>query len=357
MSHRQWILMLTTGAIFGAVPLVQSSEKKKEAGKTGVAIGVLIDRTPGKGVVVKADGEEVPRRYWRFGDRKDVSKAIDAIPIGSRVRLTWEVPPGANEGPHVAGIELLKTPTKGTISVGFDNNLEATLAWLKKMPTMSRSAIGPKMEPGCFQKLTVADLKTLKELHIGGHPIKDGKFQPGHVEFPADEYRHLTVLPALEKLGFMENGIGDAGLAHVGKITTLTHLTFGDHEITDAGLKHLTHLKKLTYLNLCFPDKKHGGNISDKGMDELAKITSLETLDLRATQITDVGLAKLKSLPNLKELLLNGTAITDQGLVHLQEIKSLRRVNVFNCKAVTPRGMAELKKALPGCEVMNAKAK
>lgn len=235
--------------------------------------------------------------------------------------------------------------------------LEGTLAWLKAMPTMSRSAIGPAMERDCFQKLTVADLKTIKELHIGGHLIKEGKFQPGHVEFPADDYRHLTALPALEKLGFMENGLGDAALVHVGKLGKLTHLTFGDHQVTDAGLKQLANLKHLTYLNLCFPDKKSGGMISDKGMEAIARIDSLETLDLRATQITDAGLASLQKLPRLKELLVNGTAISDQGLVHLHAIKSLRVVNVFNCKGVTPQGIAALKKALPDCEVRTVQAK
>lgn len=224
--------------------------------KSGTVIGVLIDRTYGKGVSVKADGEEAPRRYWRFGDRKALNKEIDAIPLGT-----------------------------------------------------------------------------------------------GHVEFPDDDYRHLRALSALEKLGFMENGLGDKALAYVGKLESLTHLTFGDHAVTDAGLEHLAGLKKLTYLNLCFPDKKHGGMISDKGMDEIAKITSLETLDLRATQITDAGVARLKSLPKLKELLLNNTAITDQGLVYLQQVKSLRLVGVFNCKGVTASGIAQLRKALPECVV------
>jgi len=230
--------------------------------------------------------------------------------------------------------------------------LEDTLTWLKKLPTMSRSAIGPKAERDCFQKLTVADLKTLKELHIGGHLVKEGKPQPEHVKFPAEEYRYLTTLPALEKLDFMENEVGDDVMVHVGKIETLTHLTFGDHLITDAGLKHLANLKKLTYLNVCWPDKKRGGTISDKGLEEIAKVSSLETLDLRATQITDAGLSKLQGLSKLKELKLGNTAITDQGLANLQSIKSLTKVNLFNCKAVTAKGIADLKKALPDCQVV-----
>lgn len=234
--------------------------------------------------------------------------------------------------------------------------LDATLAWLKKMPTMSRSAVGPKPERDCFQKLSVADLKSLKELHIGGHLVKDGKLQKGHIEFPADDYRYLIALPALEKLDFMENELGDAALVHIGKIANLTHLTFGDHLITDAGLKHLVELKKLTYLNLCWPDRKRGGLISDKGLAEIAKMTALEMLDLRATQVTDAGLPKLQALPNLKELKLGNTAITDQGLASLQSIKSLESVNVHNCKSVTAKGIADLKKALPDCQVSQQQA-
>jgi Leucine Rich repeat len=230
--------------------------------------------------------------------------------------------------------------------------LNETLAWLQKLPTMSRSAIGPKAERDCFQKLTAKDLAALKELHLGGHLVMEGKLQSGHLELPADDFRMLTSLPALEKLDLMENGLSDLALVHIGKIGTLTSLTFGDHAITDGGLKHLAGLKKLTYLNLCFPDAKHGGSITDKGLEDLAGLTALETLDLRATQITDAGLSKLQSLPKLQTLELGNTAVTDQGLRALQAFRSLRRINLLNCKGVTAAGLAELKKALPNCQVV-----
>jgi Leucine Rich repeat len=229
---------------------------------------------------------------------------------------------------------------------------EATLAWLKALPTMSRSAIGPKNEPDCFRQLTVADLRALKELHLGGHLVKDGKNQKEHIEIPAADFRHLTALPALEKLDLIENGVGDEALAPIGKISTLTTLVLGDHQLTDAGLKHLTGLKKLTHLSLCWPDQKHGGKISDPGMEEVAKLTSLESLDLRATQVTDTGLSKLLMLPKLQTLLLNNTGITDVGLLSLAKIKTLQKVSVFNCKQLTPKGIAEFKKLLPDCQVV-----
>jgi hypothetical protein len=40
-----------------------------------------------------------------------MKKQLAACPLGSRVRVTWEVP-DANEGPHVAKLELLKAPDK-----------------------------------------------------------------------------------------------------------------------------------------------------------------------------------------------------------------------------------------------------
>jgi Leucine-rich repeat (LRR) protein len=229
---------------------------------------------------------------------------------------------------------------------------EKTLAWLKSLPTMSGSAIGPVRDRDCFQKLTVAEIGTLKELHLGGHLVKDGKFQKEHVEIPAGDFHHLTALPALEKLDLMENGVGDDALVPIGKLKTLTSLMFGDHHLTDAGLKYLTGLKKLTHLSLCWPAQKHGGKISDDGMDEIAKLTSLESLDLRATQVTDVGIGKLLGLPRLKTLELNNTAITNAGLLSLQKLGSLTKVSVFNCKHITAQGVNEFKKARPDCQVV-----
>ena len=51
--------------------------------------------------------------FWANGiDWNTTNKAqLDACPVGSRVRLTWEVP-DANEGPHIKKIEPLKTPAK-----------------------------------------------------------------------------------------------------------------------------------------------------------------------------------------------------------------------------------------------------
>ena len=72
------------------------------------------------------------KRYWDVVLRDHPEVVRD----GSTGKyLTWEVP-DAKEGPHVAKIEILKNALTGA-----DNKaLEETLAWLKKMPTMSRSA-------------------------------------------------------------------------------------------------------------------------------------------------------------------------------------------------------------------------
>ena len=58
----------------------------------------------------------------------------------------------------------------------------------------------------------------------------------------------------------------------------------------------------------------------------LKGLTSLQTLDLRGSQITDTGLAHLKGLTGLQTLYLRSTKVTDAGV-------------------------AELKKALPNCKI------
>jgi len=66
--------------------------------------------------------------------------------------------------------------------------------------------------------------------------------------------------------------------------------------------------------------------VTDAGMDTIAKMTSLESLNLYGTEVTDAGLQKLATLPQLKKLF------------------------VWRSK-VTPAGIQELKKKLPQCEI------
>jgi|GEM_PF-2812240 len=67
-------------------------------------------------------------------------------------------------------------------------------------------------------------------------------------------------------------------------------------------------------------------NINDRGMDHVAEMTQLESLNLNGLTITDAGFRKLHSLRNLKLLSIY---VTD----------------------VTAKGVAEFQAAVPGCEV------
>jgi hypothetical protein len=65
--------------------------KDKEAGekRKGKVIGTLTDK--GKGwIEVKADGEERARRYaLHFGGTKELLRAMEETPVGSRVQVEW----------------------------------------------------------------------------------------------------------------------------------------------------------------------------------------------------------------------------------------------------------------------------
>ncbi|MDW7995999.1 MAG: leucine-rich repeat domain-containing protein [Gemmatales bacterium] len=126
----------------------------------------------------------------------------------------------------------------------------------------------------------------------------------------------------------------------------VTELWLSDTRITDAGLKELATLKKLKTLHLC------GTGLTDVGLKELAALQNLTTLDLSDTPITDAGLKELAALKNLTTLDLENTRITDAGLKELARLKSLAVLYVDGGTKVTQRGIAELRKALPRCAII-----
>lgn len=170
--------------------------------------------------------------------------------------------------------------------------LKESLAWFHGLPKLG-GGVNKGLDPERFKKLTVEDLKSLKEIVLGGHPyLPNGKLG-GHLKLPDSDYRYLVPLPALETLKFPENDLGDEALRHLGKIKTLKRLQLMENQFTGDGLKHLTGLTQLTHLDL-----RWNQTLDDSCVPHLSKMTSLVELNLFKTKVSPKGIQQIeKALP------------------------------------------------------------
>ena len=124
----------------------------------------------------------------------------------------------------------------------------------------------------------------------------------------------------------------------------VTAADLGNSAVEDADLAHLPHFERVEELVLS------GTEVTDRGLHYVRPLSRLKRLSLRGTDITDAGLAALTGLP-LIELDLENTQITDAGLQHLAEIHTLRKLYLGGTN-ITYRGTQELKKAVPGVDIL-----
>ena len=96
--------------------------------------------------------------------------------------------------------------------------------------------------------------------------------------------------------------------------------------------------------------KLNNTQITEKTLEEVAKLSNLTRLHIENTKISDNGLLQLKNLQNLEYLNLIGTAVTDAGLPNLYILKNLKKLYLWKSK-VTQSGVDKLKKALPNLTV------
>ena len=132
---------------------------------------------------------------------------------------------------------------------------------------------------GTQDMLRFRGLEWLKELELRANPIGDAGLQI------------LADLPSLTALRVHACGVSDAGLAHIAKLVDLQTLDVGytGGRITDAGAAHLSKLTKLRWLNI------YDSKITDKTLsDVLAKLPSLNWVELTATKVTANGVLAFK---------------------------------------------------------------
>ena len=171
----------------------------------------------------------------------------------------------------------------------------------------------------------LAELPSLESLDISGNPRITGT--------------GLAGFKSLKAVTLNGNGLTDAGLKSVARLTTLQSLNLnlsGNKGITDAGIAELKSLQHLLP-SLDLSDTR----VTDAGLKELAALQGLQALNLNHTSIGDDGLAELKRLPALKSIELQSTNITDAGAKHLSEFPALESVDLWGT-LVTEVGLHEL---------------
>jgi internalin A len=157
--------------------------------------------------------------------------------------------------------------------------------------------------------------------------------------------KQLAPLKKLAKLHLEKTGISDTGLKNLASHKDLVELNLYGTRVGDAGMKELAGLTKLAHVTLI------GTKVTDDGMRELAALTDLSYLALGGTKVGDNGVKELVGLKKLSFLSIPGTKVTDAGLKELAALKSLKRLEVSRKSGITKKGISELQKALPECQI------
>lgn len=176
---------------------------------------------------------------------------------------------------------------------------------------------------------------------LGPDDVDALRFEPTSPQFnlpvAGDEAMpHIARLTGLRELDIYFTDITDKGLEHLARLQNLEKLTL-PQDITDVGFAVVARLPRLEVLSGL------GYGVTRKSADLLARITTLEELSLRRHQMADDDLVCLARLPRLRALSLWGYDLTDAGLVHLQNIPSLKSLDVSGMD-ITDAGAAQLAK-------------
>jgi serine/threonine protein kinase len=309
-----------------------------------------------------------------------------------------------------AGLErLVSLPNLKTVwftAGGFNDAGAKALAGAKSLERASLEGTAVTDEGvaafGAFTKLTSISLNgcknlrgttlaawgnmaSLRTLYLGSFPLNDEAF-PNIARF--------TNLTELE-LG-NTTALNDETLPALAPLTKLTRFGASSCPLTGTGFSALRGWTELRYLGVgyttplsaeglaaicaAFPrleDLRLGGSAQLKAEDfrPLAALKALKQLEAPLPTLDDAALAEIARITSLERFYAAYSSITAKGIAALKPLKFLTNLNVPECKniddsavaalkdlkllkdmnikrtAITAAGVADLKKALPLCQV------
>jgi beta-lactamase regulating signal transducer with metallopeptidase domain len=157
----------------------------------------------------------------------------------------------------------------------------------------------------------------------------------------------VTALKTLHVNRILQDGSG----LDLSGLTQLTHLGISitdgpgrkaNGALRDEDVASLAGLVELRGLQL-----GRGTGFGDAGMAHLVKLTALEHLNIGGGRVTDQGLQYLADMGALASLTLQGD-ITDAGLRYLESVDGLRSLRIESEHEFSESAEARLREALPG---------
>ena len=237
----------------------------------------------------------------------------------------------------------------------------AGLAHLKDLPALEELSLGPgRMTDKGLTHL--AACSRLEYLMLSGTNFTDFGMayikdiprlkilHAGHLNHLTDRgMENISTAAQVERMSFhWADGITEAGLAHLARLSNLKMLDVSHAQLTDTGTVHLAKLKGIENLEI------DGKNLTDIGLTRLAQLTSLRKLSAGRpffvdpnkdkNYYTDAGVGRLAAnCPRLEELAVGSIGMTDASMKAIAGLRHLRNLNLFGVPAVTDAGFSQLR--------------
>jgi hypothetical protein len=195
-----------------------------------------------------------------------------------------------------------------------------------------------------------ARLTELKLIHLtNGELLLEGlkrlrNLQSLTIETPPSDVMQVMALIQSEKAVEGQNLTAQpATIKAIRKLTKLERLDLPGKWISKQTCTLFRPLKKLRILRL------NEAELSRPILDELARIESLEFLDIDRSPVRDEDLAILTSLPNLKGLSIRGTGLTGECIPALIAMSRLRQLVISHL--IKGQSRKQLKAARPDLKI------
>lgn len=208
---------------------------------------------------------------------------------------------GAAEWEAIGGLAGLKKITVFGKAAGFNDSTVSQLLRLKQLESFS--ADGAQLsDEGLRTMAGCTSLRTVAFFHLSFR--MEG--------FTGEGFAAWAAMPNLEKLTVAGMSMGDAGFAAIAKITTLKELRTWHTYQTEAANAFITSLPNLNSLMLGqrLPGQGRPLSLTDESLATIAKMKSLESLEIGESRFSLEALRQLATLPNLKKLKITRTEIS-----------------------------------------------